>query len=235
MYRDKERYGKDPKQVIRTNPSTFYKALKWKEPVRVFTNSWSDFFIEDADQWRADAWDVIRKTPHITWQILTKRPERIEKCLPEDWGDGWKNVWLGVSIESQKYMDRAYTLSEVPAAVRFISFEPLIDRIDLELDKRVLRMFGWAIIGGESGNDKGKYRYRECDMEWIRTIISGLRGAGVPVFVKQLGTFLAKQLDTHDRHGGELTEWPNDLKIREFPSNENMSEKVAEGNDTKAI
>src|SRR5688500_2786405 len=97
MYRDKERLRKDPKTVLRTSDEIFYKALKWKDAKRIFTCSWSDFFIKDADEWRKDAWDVIRKTQHHQWQILTKRPERIKECLPEDWGGGWDNVWLGVS------------------------------------------------------------------------------------------------------------------------------------------
>ena len=122
MYRDKERYGLDPSAVVRTAPKTFNAALKWKEPKLIFTCSWSDFFIQEADEWRADAWDIIRKTPHHTWQILTKRPERIADCLPPDWGDGWDNVWIGVSVEDEKTFDlRIPILTAIKAKVRFVS------------------------------------------------------------------------------------------------------------------
>src|SRR3990167_11527130 len=78
MYREKNRYGQDPAVVVRSKPATFNAPLKWKEPARVFTCSWSDFFIKQADPWRDEAWDIIYQTPHLTYLILTKRPERIE-------------------------------------------------------------------------------------------------------------------------------------------------------------
>lgn len=222
MHRDMERYGKDPRTVRRTADATFYQALKWKEGRRIFTNSWSDFFIEEADEWRNDAWDVIRKTPQHQWQILTKRPERIAQCLPPDWNDGWDNVWLGVSIESQKHFNRAEILSQIPAKIRFISAEPLLDELDLlEIinGNRVIDNFHWVIIGGESGNEIGRYRYRPCELNWIKRIISDLKASAshVAVFNKQTGTYLAKQMQLSDRHGGDWVEWPLDLKVREFP------------------
>lgn len=85
MYRDKKRYGQDPMVVVRSKPGTFRKPLQWKQPAKVFTCSWSDFFIEQADNWIDDAWNIIRQTPHLTYQILTKRPENIKDRLPEDW------------------------------------------------------------------------------------------------------------------------------------------------------
>jgi len=218
MYRDKERYGQEPTKVLRTNPSTFNASLKWKDPKRIFTCSWSDFFIEEADQWRDDAWDIIRKTPQHQWQILTKRPERIAQCLPPDWGDGWDNVWLGVSVENQDYINRIEILSEIPAKLRFISAEPLIGALDLSLVKEQLENFHWCIIGGESGNDSGKYRYRPCELEWITMIIDDLKGTNVAVFVKQTGTWLSKHLKLSDRHGGDLDEWPSSIQVRSFPN-----------------
>lgn len=102
MYRDKARYNQNPVIVQRSRQETFNSPLKWREPGFVFTCSWSDFFIDEADKWRQNAWDIIRRTPHLIYQILTKRPERIKQCLPPDWGDGWQNVWLGTSVENQK-------------------------------------------------------------------------------------------------------------------------------------
>src|SRR5215472_9745754 len=97
MFSDQRRYGHDP-GVIRRSKTTFDAPLRWPtEEKLVFTCSWSDWFIEDADEWRPEAWEVIRQTPHLTYQILTKRPELIADRLPADWGRGWPNVWLGVS------------------------------------------------------------------------------------------------------------------------------------------
>ncbi|MGH2369611.1 MAG: DUF5131 family protein, partial [Chloroflexota bacterium] len=103
MYRDKARYGQDPTTVRRSTSATFYRPLAWRAPQRVFTCSWSDFFHEDADAWRSEAWDVIRRTPHLTYQVLTKRPDRLPDCLPADWP--LPNVWLGTSVEYQRWVD----------------------------------------------------------------------------------------------------------------------------------
>src|SRR6266498_5551388 len=92
MFREKRQYGQDPDVVVRSK-TTFNAPLKWKDSALVFTCSWSDWFIEEADPWRDEAWDVIRRTPHLTYQILTKRIERASSCLPKDWP--LKNVWLG--------------------------------------------------------------------------------------------------------------------------------------------
>jgi protein gp37 len=133
MFRDKRRYGQDPLVVVRSKDPTFYAPLRWREPALVFTCSWSDFFHAAADEWRDDAWDVIRRTPHLTYQILTKRQDRILQCLPPDWGPvGWPNVWLGVSVENQHFADiRIPALLQVPARVRFLSCEPLLGPVDL--------------------------------------------------------------------------------------------------------
>jgi protein gp37 len=221
MYRDKERYGQDPKVVVRSSKSTFNKPLNWKEPALVFTCSWSDFFHEAADEFRAEAWQIIKRTPHLTYQVLTKRPERIMQCLPPDWGEGYPNVWLGTTVENQAAVHRIATLSEVPAKIRFISFEPLIGPIT---DKFVSNEIHWVIIGGESGNDTGKYRYRECKLEWIEGLVSTFDwaiGRFMPneaaVFVKQLGTHLSKELKLTDRAGANPDEWPEHLRIQDFP------------------
>src|SRR5579871_2828304 len=119
MYRDMERSGRDPFTVQRSK-KTFRDPLKWKEPRMVFTCSWSDFFIEAADAWRDEAWDVIRQTPHLTYQILTKRPANIASRLPVFWDEIQHHVWLGVSVESPEYQWRMGILRETPALVRFV-------------------------------------------------------------------------------------------------------------------
>lgn len=212
MYRDKERYGQDPTKVVRSK-STFYDPLKWKEPALVFTCSWSDWFIDEADQWRDECWEIIKNTPHLTYQILTKRPENIADRLPADWNEGYPNVWLGVSIESNKTRWRLNHLRDNPAKVKFVSFEPLLESIsDADLGG-----IDWAIFGGESGNSNGKYKYRPCEIDWIREGLWNCRRYNVLPFVKQLGTYLAKKMKLKDPHGGDISEFPEDLRIREFP------------------
>jgi protein gp37 len=217
MYRDKEKYGQDPTIVMRSK-TKFSEPLKWIEGRMIFTCSWSDWFIKEADEWREEAWKIIKDTPQHTYQILTKRPERILRHLPSDWGDGYPNVWLGVSVENQSMTvtDRIYDLCNVPAAIRFISFEPLISHPS----RCVTDKIDWIIIGGESGNDNGKYRYRPCEFFWIEHLIEWYRedAPRTAIFVKQLGTHLSKQLKMSDRHGGKIDEFPEHLRIREFPT-----------------
>ena len=221
MYRDKERYGQDPTTVLKSK-TMFKIPLKWKEPKLIFTCSWSDWFIEDADEWRDEAWEIVKSTPHHTYQILTKRPERILDHLPEDWGEGYDNVWLGVSVESDKEKHRIETLARVPAKVRFISAEPLIGNIELQTMKSFLtEKYQWLILGGESGNETGKHRYRDCKIEWFKSLINIAKQTNVEVFVKQLGTALSKGMKLKDRHGGNIDEFPEELQIREFPISKN--------------
>jgi len=217
MFRDKERYGQEPSTVLKSK--TMFKApLKWSEPKLVFTCSWSDWFIEEADEWRDEAWAIIKATPHHTYQILTKRPERILEHLPDDWGDGYDNVWLGVSVESNETIHRIETLASVPAKIRFISAEPLIGEVNLQsLASVLINKIDWLIIGGESGNEIGKYQYRPCEYKWIEQLIEISNLCKVKVFVKQLGTHLAKVNGLKDRHGGNMEEFPEELKRREFP------------------
>lgn len=215
MYRDSmnnTRYN--PLDVVRTK-TVFNLPLKLQEPSKIFTSSLTDFFHKAIDDYRDEAWDIIRKCPQHTFQILTKRPERIKDHLPEDWGDGWDNVWLGTSVGSQKAIERMHTLEKVKAKTKFVSFEPLHEK----LSTGFIGVVDWVIIGGESGNETGKYRYRPCELEWIENIIGGYQHfTGAAIFVKQLGTHLAKTMGLKDRHGGNIDEWPEHLRIREFPN-----------------
>lgn len=224
MHREKARYGQDP-SIIKVAPKAkFNEPRNWKGNLKVFTCSWSDFFIAEADHARPDAWEVIRDTPNLTWQILTKRPERILDHLPADWGDGYPNVWLGVTIENQKAMDRLNILAKVPAHCRFVSFEPLLGPIDVLTDgrerpnRRIIKHVDWAILGGESGNETGKYRYRPCEQEWMEDLIVQLDTySGCAVFVKQLGTCLSRKLANGSRHGDNFDQFSATLQRREFP------------------
>lgn len=219
MYRDQERYGRNPSIVFKSK-TTFDKPLSWKAPKVIFTCSWSDWFIEEGDEWRNELWKIIKATPHHTYQILTKRPERILQCLPDDWGQGYENVWLGVSVGTNDGLQRCKILGKIPAKVKFISAEPLLEDLIGLNEILVENKIDWCIIGGESGNNVGKYRFRECKMQWITNIIGTCEINNVKVFVKQLGTFLGQAMMLKDTHGGDMTEWPVEFQIREFPSTE---------------
>jgi protein gp37 len=175
MYRDKRRYGQDPSRVVRSKTS-FDAPKKWKTSKMIFTCSWSDFFIREADPWRAEAWDVIRSTPQHTYQILTKRPERMRECLPNGWP--FRNVWLGVSVENPRFYWRIESLQQTPAYVRFLSLEPLLSA----LPNLPLQGISWVVVGGESGP-----RCRPMQPEWVRDIRKQCSGADAAFFFKQWG------------------------------------------------
>lgn len=188
MFTAQSRYGKNPHEVVRCGPGVWRQPDKWARESRngsprglVFTCSWSDFFIEDADPWRRKAWDVIFRTQTLNYQILTKRPERIMENLPIDWAwDGaefWDNVWLGVSVENRKQgLQRIDILREIPAAVRFLSIEPLLEDLgEINLDG-----IDWVIVGGESGAG-----YRPMRKEWAESVAVQCASRGVPFWFKQ--------------------------------------------------
>ena len=223
MHRILEGHGKNPNKVVRADDRYFYAPFKDKESKLIFTCSMSDFFIEEADQWRQRAWKLIRKTPWHTWQILTKRPERITECLPPDWGEhGYPNVWLGVTVEDNASIHRMETLSTIPAAIRFVSGEPLLEEVDFlarnSKGERLIDAFQWVILGGESGNTWGKYRYRICKLQWLQKALTDLkRNTTAAVFVKQLGTYLVKRHGLKHWHGADINEFPDYLKVQEMP------------------
>lgn len=212
MFTLQRRWGKDPEVVTRTK-TTFNAPLKYPPgPARVFTCSMSDWFIKQADEWRPEAWAIIKQRPDLHFQILTKRHGRIASCLPPDWGEGYPNVWLGVSVENQEWTRRIRVLREVPAAIRFLSIEPMIGPVDL---RGLLDGIHWVIVGGESGSGA-----RLMNLTWVRDIIDVCAEAGVACFVKQLGVKPWDGINSmrlKDSHGGEMEEWPEDLRVRQFP------------------
>jgi protein gp37 len=152
--------GRDFSNVQRTK--TWGDPLKWNRQapefeknlgrrVRVFCASLTDFFIQDADQWREEAWDVIRECTNLDWLILTKRPALIRARLPADWSawkNGFFNVWLGTTCGVRSSYSRVDALRKIPTTVRFISAEPLLESLaDINLTG-----FHWLIAGGESGS-----------------------------------------------------------------------------------
>lgn len=190
MFTLKKRWGQNPEEVVRSK-TTFFSPKKWGEQF-VFSCSMSDFFHRDADAWRDEAWEVIRSTPHLTYQILTKRPGRIERHLPADWGDGYPNVWMGTSVELQKYVNRIAVLVSIPARLRFISAEPLLGPLDIEPWLfPFLPSLDWVIVGGESG-----HKARPMELDWARSLRDQCAANGVAFFLKQLG-------GRGDKRGGE--------------------------------
>lgn len=181
MFTAQTRYGRDPRAVVRTK--TWNDPLHWQRHAEregkrefVFTCSWSDWFHEEADPWRDEAWRLIRRCPNLIFQILTKRPERIADHLPEDWENGYRNVWLGVSIETNEYVRRADILRTIPAEIRFVSAEPLLGPLpDLELGG-----IDWLIVGGESGPG-----FRPMEHDWARDLRDRALAQQVAFFFKQ--------------------------------------------------
>lgn len=218
-------------------PERLSQPLRWRNPCRVFVNSMSDLFHDDITvEQIASVWEVMRDTPRHTYQILTKRPERMRDVVAkmvESFGV-LPNVWLGVSVEDQKAADeRIPLLLETDAALRFLSVEPLLGPVDLQLAAfnpshsiEALEGIGWVIVGGESGPGA-----RACDLDWIREVVRQCRVARVPCFVKQLGAaareplalsfdppdIISVPMNLRDRKGGDMDEWPESLRVRQFP------------------
>jgi len=214
MFRDKAKYGQDPNKIVKASSQIWRMPYKIKKPTIFFVCSWSDFFIEEADEWRHAAWRVIRDNPHHKFQILTKRPERIRENLPYDFEYSYSNVWLGISAENQAQYDKRISyLMDAPGIRKFVSFEPLLGPI-IGIDRDIY----WAIVGGESGNDNGNHLYRECKLEWIEHLVGETQAGYTPIFVKQMGTHLARQMMLRDRHGRDVNEFPEHLQLREMPN-----------------
>lgn len=210
------RYGHDVFGPVATTPRRVFGEKHWNEPRRwnrvaeqfgerrrVFCASMADVFEDHPTTTAAlsTLWDLIRATPALDWLLLTKRPERIAASLPADWGTGWPHVWLGTSVESHDYVSRVELLLQVPAAVRFLSCEPLLGPVALRGSYHdFLEGWGsdndgygnpvqvqteridWVIAGGESGVGA-----RPCDPAWLRQLRDDCEATGTPFFLKQLG------------------------------------------------
>ncbi|MBI3700204.1 MAG: DUF5131 family protein [Afipia sp.] len=164
---------------IRIDEKSLAIPASWSKPRKVFVNSMSDLFHEDVPtNFIRQMWDVMRDTPRHTYQILTKRPERMAEILSSASFSVLRNVWLGTSVEDERVLDRLDHLRNVPAAVRFVSFEPLLGSVAAG----DLRAIHWAIVGGESGP-----RSRNMEREWVDEIESMCRRSGAAFFFKQWG------------------------------------------------
>lgn len=199
---------------VSTHPGVLEDPLRWSKPRQVFVNSMSDLFHSAVpEEFIAAVWNVMARAPRHTFQILTKRPARARSLLTR-WADRGHvpldNVWLGVSAEDQKRADlRLPVLARVPAAVRFVSAEPLLAPIDAS---PYLPELDWVIAGGESGPGA-----RPCDPDWIGGLVDQCVLLGTAVFVKQLGSVWARQQGASSSKGTDPAEWPEALRIQRQP------------------
>ncbi|MET8779568.1 phage Gp37/Gp68 family protein [Nocardia sp. NPDC004654] len=175
--RDGDARTSGPGFGVTIHPQALDVPRRWRAPRIVFVNSMSDLFHAKVPVgFIRDVFDVMRETPQHTYQVLTKRSVRLKRLADRlEWP---ANVWMGVSVENADYLDRIDHLRDVPAAVRFLSCEPLLG----PLDGLVLEGIGWVIAGGESGAD-----HRLMDPAWVRHIRDTCQAADVPFFFKQWG------------------------------------------------
>ncbi len=151
----------------------------------VFTCFTTDFFLPEADPWRAEAWSIIRQRPDLTFTFLTKRIERFHVALPEDWGDGYENVRIGCTVENQKMADfRLPLYTAYPIKHRFLTCSPLISDLDLT---PYLHAIESVRVDGESGREA-----RVCDYEWVLHIAAQCKAAGVQYIFSGTGTHFKK-------------------------------------------
>jgi protein gp37 len=169
------------KGIVRTDRNSLQIPFGWKKPRKIFVNSMSDLFHEKvADQFIQSVWDVMAATPHHKYQILTKRPDRMLSFVENKVNSVLPNVWLGTSVEDSAVIDRIEFIRRVPAAIRFISFEPLINSVG-NVD---LKDIDWAIVGGESGR-----KARPIREAWIDEIYAACDVYGTAFFFKQWGAW----------------------------------------------
>jgi protein gp37 len=229
QHEKKSHWGKGvPRKTMAA--STLKKPFAWDRKAarearrrRVFCASMADWADTEASKGaREKLWETIRKTPHLDWLLLTKRPGNIRKCLPADWGEGYPNVWLGVTAENRlQGLPRIRILRKIPAAIRFVSFEPLLENLG-EVD---LAGIDWAIIGGETGP-----KARSMDVRWARSLIAQCKKQKVAVWVKQLGRrpvddgvklrLRKKEDGRKDYKGEKVALWPSNLarlNVRRHP------------------
>lgn len=168
------------------HPDRLEQPKKWRSPSRIFVNSMSDLFHKDIPlSYLQEVFAVMRETPWHIYQILTKRDKNLAKLAPQlEWSE---NIWVGVSVENQKYTSRIDSLRKVPAKVRFLSCEPLLGALDLNLEA-----IDWVIVGGESG-----FQHRPMEPDWVRGILQQTRETNTAFFFKQWGGF-------HSKAGGRL-------------------------------
>jgi protein gp37 len=207
---------------LRLIPDKLSDPLDWKKPRRIFVNSMSDLFHEDVtDKYISRVAEVIVEANWHTFQVLTKRSSRMRDLLNTKLSFAAKapNIWWGVSAEDRQYgLPRIAHLREAEVHTRFVSVEPLLEDIGA-VD---LSGVNWVIVGGESGHGA-----RPFELDWARNLIGECRRQRVACFVKQVGRRpwdKGKAIKLESNKGGEMAEWPEDIRVREFPFSSTRSE-----------
>lgn len=215
--------------VVRYLPERLDQPLRWKRPRRIFVNSMSDIGHEEVSPEAFGAiFDMMLQADWHTYQVLTKRPRYLgmmTRLWMRDRGLSWllpSHIWLGASVEDKSALDRVQAVEgSLPARVRWLSLEPLLG----PLPNLPLGGIDWVVIGGESGRvhttpaerSDGVRAAREMKPEWVSDIIEQCRSTGTPVFVKQMGSQWAWLCGYRHKAGADPTEWPEDLRAREYP------------------
>lgn len=194
VYRRDAEFGKDTTKVHKTskfdlplqkNRKKEYKLLPEQEPV--YTCMTSDFFIKDADEWRKEAWAMIKAREDLHFVIITKRIHRFHVSLPEDWGDGYENVTIMCTAENQSRADdRIPKLLELPIRHKAIIHEPMLEQIDIK-EYLASGQIEQVVCGGESGEDA-----RVCDFAWVLDTMNQCVAYDVPFRFKQTGARFKK-------------------------------------------
>lgn len=193
VYRTDAKFGRDSSEVKKTGdfalPLKKTRAGEWKIPSGsiVYTCFTSDFLLEEADEWRGEAWDMIRMRKDLKFLFITKRIHRFMQCIPSDWGDGWDHVAVGCTCETQERADyRLSHFTDAPIKHRYIICEPLLERIDMS---RYLRSSSieQIVCGGESGTYA-----RPCMYDWILDIRRQAAENRVSFHFKQTGANFIK-------------------------------------------
>lgn len=210
-----------------TKDSYWSKPISWNADAaskgvrrRVFCASQADVFDNEVPtEWRERLWALIRKTPWLDWQLVTKRVGNVKKMLPADWGDGYPNVWILATVVTQKEAERDIPkLLAIPAVVRGLSMEPLIESVRLPEGSVGPDKISWVITGGESLPD-APTDARPFDLAWANALKEQAEAAGAAFFMKQTGHNPKDNGDAYLVKGkGETPEaWPETLRVRAFP------------------
>ena len=199
VYRGDARREVDSSVVVRTKnfdlPLRKKRNGEFKIPpgTFVYTCFTSDFFVEDADKWRAEAWEMIRCRSDLHFMMITKRIDRFSDCLPDDWGDGYDNVTICCTVENQACADyRLPIYKRAPIKHKIIICEPLLERIDLST-YAVGEWIEQIVAGGESG-----YEARPCDFEWVMDLRRICVENKVDFWFKQTGSKFVKDGKTYN-------------------------------------
>lgn len=212
---NQQRFGGQPPELI-LRRELLESWSRMRKPRRIFVGSMTDLFGEWVPlSWQLEILSAAAAAPHITFQLLTKRPE-IARLAADRWLDKTgleqlpPNIWVGCSVESQEWADRRHQhLQAARAAVRFVSYEPALGPVDW----RGWEFLNWMVVGGESGP-----KARPADPLWFEQALAWCQRNDVAYFFKQGGSVLAKTWGTRHPKAGDLAEVPTHLQVRQFPN-----------------